>query len=177
MKTKPEYRAQALRFAKKNGFDKVHFLGMIDDFEVYTGDYHEMRVVGLSQVIFADEKTTDFAVYDDPFRLLDTCKKLPKVVFEYDCMCWFGNSYNLQLLDDGRLVRLAYGYSKLGPEDCMCDDKEYVMMNSPELVKGIKKLIKENKEELKKIPREISNSNVLDGTGEMFRFGRMKFYG
>ena len=104
-------------------------------------------------------------------------RKLPKVVFEYDCMCWFGNSYNLQLLDDGRLVRLAYGYSKLGPEDCMCDDKEYVMMNSPELVKGIKKLIKENKEELKKIPREISNSNVLDGTGEMFRFGRMKFYG
>lgn len=65
-------------------------------------------------------------------------------------MCWFGNSYNLKLLDDGRLVRLTYGYSKLGPEDCMCDDKEYVLLNSPELVKEIKKLIKENKEDLKK---------------------------
>lgn len=137
----------------------------------------KMRVVGFPQVIFADEKTADFAVYDDPFRLLDTCKKLPKVVFEYDCMCWFGNSYNHKLLDDGRLVRLAYGYSKLRPEDRMCDDKEYVLMNSPELVKEIKKLIKETKEELKQLPREISNYNILDGTGETFRFGRMKFYG
>lgn len=150
---------------------------MIDEFDVYTGDYNEMRIVGLLQVIFADEKSTDFAVYDDPFMLLDTCKKLPKVVFEYDCMCWFGNSYNLKLLDDGRLVRLAYGYSKLGPEDRMCDDKEYIFLNSPELVKEIKKLIKETKEELKQLPREISNYNVLDGTNETFRFGRMKFEG
>ena len=131
LKTKPEYRVQALGFAKKNGFDKVHFQGMIDDFEVYTGDYNETRIVGLPQVIFADEKTVDFAKYDDPFRLLDTCKRLPKVVFEYDCMCWFGNSFNLKLLEDGRLVRLAYGYSKLGPEDRMCEDKEYVLLNSP----------------------------------------------
>lgn len=177
MKTRPEYRAQALRFAKENGFDKVHFCGMIDKFEVYTGDYNEERVVGLPQVIFADETSADFAVYEDPFRLLDTCKKLPKVVFEYDCMCWFGNSYNLKLLEDGRLVRLDYGYSKLGPQERMCDDKEYFLLNSPELVKEIKKLIKENKEELKKIPREISNYNILDGAGETFRFGRMKFYG
>lgn len=150
---------------------------MIDEFDVYTGDYNEMRIVGLLQVIFADEKSTDFAVYADPFMLLDTCKKLPKVVFEYDCMCWFGNSYNLKLLDDGRLVRLAYGYSKLGPEDRMCDDKEYILLNSPELVKEIKKLIKETKEELKQLPREISNYNVLDGANETFRFGRMKFEG
>ena len=177
MKTKPEYRAQALRFAKENGFDKVHFWGMIDNFEVYTGDYNEERVVGLPQVIFADKKTVDFAEYNDPFRLLDTCKKLPTVVFEYDCMCWYGNSYNLKLLEEGRLVRLDYGYSKLGPQERMCDDKEYVLLNSPELVKEIKKLIKENKEELKKIPREISNYNILDGAGETFRFGRMKFYG
>ena len=54
----------SLAFAKKNGFDKVHFQGMIDDFEVYTGDYNETRIVGLPQVIFADEKTVDFAEYD-----------------------------------------------------------------------------------------------------------------
>lgn len=177
MKTKPEYRAQALRFAKENGFDKVHFEGMIDEFEVYTGDYNEFRVVGLPQVIIADSKSVDFAKYDDPFRLLDTCKKLPKVVFEYDCLCWYGNSYNLKLLDDGRLVRLAYGYSKLGPEDRMADDKEYILLNSPELVKEIRKLIKENKEEIKNISRDISNPMILDGAGEMFRFGRKRFEG
>lgn len=177
IKTKPEYRAQALAFAKKNGFDKVHFCGMLDDFEVYTGDYNETRIVGLPQVIFADQKTVDFAEYDDPFRLLDTCKKLPKVVFEYDCMCWFGNSFNLKLLEDGRLIRLAYGYSKLGPEDRMSDDEEYPLLNSLELVKEIKKLIKENKEELKKISRNVSNPMILDGAGETFRFGRMKFEG
>jgi len=177
MKTKPEYRPQALRFAKENGFDKVHFWGMIHDFEVYTGDYNEERIVGLPQVIFADGKTVDFAVYEDPFRLLDTCKKLPKVVFEYDCMCWFGNSYNLKLLEDGRLVRLAYGYSKLGPQERISEDKEYILLNSPELVKEIKKLIKENKEELKKIPRDVSNLNIMDGANETFRFGRMKFEG
>ena len=177
IKTKPEYRTQALKFAQKNGFDKVHFCGMIDDFEVYTGDYNEMRVVGLPQVIFADEKTVDFAEYDNPFRLLDTCKKLPKVVFEYDCMCWYGNSYNLKLLEDGRLVRLAYGYSKLGPQDRIAEDKEYILLNSPELVKEIKKLIKDNKDELKKLPREVGNCNILDGARETFRFGRMKFAG
>ena len=177
MKTRPEYRAQALNFAKKKGFDKVHFQGMIDDCEVYTGDFITPRVIGLPQIIIANGKTVDFAEYEDPFRLLDTCKKLPKVVFEYNCMCWFGNSYNLKLLEDGRLVRLAYGYSKLGPQERISEDKEYILLNSPELVKEIKKLIKDNKEELKKIPREVSNYNILDGAGETFRFGRMKFEG
>lgn len=30
-------------------------------------------------------------------------KKSHKLVFEYDCMCWFGNSYNLKLYEDCRL--------------------------------------------------------------------------
>ena len=177
IKTKLEYRAQALAFAKKNGFDKVHFRGMIDDFEVYTGDYNETRIVGLPQLIFADGKTEKLKISKEPFKIIHSCKKLPTVVFEYDCICWYGNSYNLKLLEDGRLVRLAYGYSKLGPQDRMCDDEEYILLNSPDLVKEIKKLLKENKEELKKLPREVSNYNILDGAGETFRFGRMKFEG
>jgi hypothetical protein len=44
-------------------------------------------------------------------------------------------------------------------------------------LKEIKKLIKDNKEELKKLPKEVSNYNILDGAGETFRFGRMKFEG
>ena len=133
IKTKTEYRAQALKFAQKNGFDKVYFQGRIDNFEVYTCDFKTPSVIGLPQIVFADGKTVDFAKYRDPFRLLDTCKKLPKVVFEYDCMCWDGNSYNLKLLEDGRLVRLAYGYSKLGPQERISEDKEYILLKSPEL--------------------------------------------
>ena len=184
MKTKPEFRKVALDFAKKNGFDTVHFYGMLGkvdgpgaDIEVYTGGYKTPCVVGLPQVILTDGKTAKFHSLDEPFKILDACSKLPKVVFEYDCMCWFGNSYNLKLLEDGRLVRLAYGYSKLGPQERISEDKEFILLNSPELVKEIKKLIKENKEELKKLPRKISNYNIMDGAGETFIFERMKFAG
>ena len=53
------------------------------------------------------------------------------------------------LLEDGRLVRLAYGYSKLGSQDRIVEDKEYILLNSPKLVKEIKQLIKDNKDELR----------------------------
>ncbi len=73
---------------------------------------------------------------------MKTKPEFREVVFEYDCMCWFGNSYNLKLLEDGRLVRLAYGYSKLGPQERISEDKEFILLTSPELVKEIKKIIK-----------------------------------
>lgn len=183
MKTKYEFRKKALDFAKRDEFeyDSVAVKGLYEDYEVYTPYCKAWKdnppTIGLPQVILVNDREVKWWNFKNPFSILNACKKIPSIVFEYDCMCWFGNSYNLKLLDDGRLVRLAYGYSKLGPEDRMCDDKEYVLLNSPELVKEIKKLIKENKEDLKKIPREISNYNILDGAGETFRFGRMKFYG
>lgn len=183
MKTKYEFRKKALDFAKRDEFkyDSVAVEGLYEDYEVYTPYCKAWKdnppTIGLPQVILVNDREVKWGNFKNPFSILDACKKIPSIVFEYDCMCWFGNSYNLKLLDDGRLVRLAYGYSKLGPEDRMCDDKEYVLLNSPELVKEIKKLIKENNEDLKKIPREISNYNILDGAGETFRFGRMKFYG
>ena len=183
MKTKYEFRKKALDFAKRDEFkyDSVAVKGLYEDYEVYTPYCKAWKdnppMIGLPQVILVNDREVKWGNFKDPFSILDACKKIPSIVFEYDCMCWFGNSYNLKLLDDGRLVRLAYGYSKLGPEDRMCDDNEYVLLNSTELVKEIKKLIKETKEELKQLPREISNYNILDGTGETFRFGRMKFYG
>lgn len=183
MKTKYEFRKKALDFAKRDEFkyDSVAVKGLYEDYEVYTPYCKAWKdnppTIGLPQVILVNDREVKWGNFKNPFSILNACKKIPSIVFEYDCMCWFGNSYNLKLLDDGRLVCLAYGYSKLGPEDRMCDDKEYVLLNSPELVKEIKKLIKENKEDLKKIPREISNYNILDGAGETFRFGRMKFYG
>ena len=177
MKTRPEFRKIALDFAKRNGFDTVHFQGMLDNFEVYTGGYKVHRVVGLPQIILTDGKSVKLDEKSDPLKILDSCIKLPKVIFEYDRMCWYGNSYNIKLLEDGRLVRYEYGYSKLGPEDRLTDDEEFILLNSPELVKEIRKLIKENKDNLKKISRDISNPCINDGPGETFRFGRMKFEG
>ena len=177
MKTRPEYRTNVLRFAKKEGFETTHFCGIYDDYEVYTVGRKVPCVTGLPQVIFANEKTIRFNDSGDPFKILDACKKLPKVIFEYDCMCWFGNSFNLKLLEDVRLIRLDYGFSKLGPEDRLTDDFEYQVIKSPDLVKEIKQLIKENKEELRRLSKDVSNPSICDGAGEIFRFGRMKFEG
>ena len=177
MKTRPEFRRIALDFAKRNGFDTVCFQGMLDNFEVYTGGYKVHRVVGLPQIILTDGKTVKLDEKSDPLKILDSCTKLPKIIFEYDCAAFFGNSYNIKLLEDGRLVRYEYGYSKLGPEDRLTDDEEFILLNSPELVKEIRKLIKENKEDLRKISRDISNPTICDGAVETFRFGNMKFEG
>ena len=175
MKTRPEFRRIALVFAKRNGFDTVHFQGMLNNFEVYTGGYKVDCVVGLPQIILTDGKTVKLDEKSDPFKILDSCKKLPKVIFEYDCAAFFGNSYAIQLLEDGRLVRYEYAYSRLAPEDHMFGDEEFILLNSPELVREIKKLIKENKEELRKISRDVSNPTICDGAVETFRFGNMKF--
>jgi len=164
IKTKPEFRVYALRLAKKEGFETTHFCGIYKDFEVYTAGHKVPCVIGLPQVILANEVTVKFDNTGDPFKILDACRKLPKVVFEYECMCFFEGSYKLILLEDGRLIR----------EDNNFED---LVINSPELVKAIKKLIKENKEELEKLPKEISNSHILDGAGETFRFGRLKIEG
>ena len=164
IKTKPEFRVYALRLAKKEGFETTHFCGIYKDFEVYTAGHKEPCVIGLPQVILANEVTVKFDNTGDPFKILDACRKLPKVIFEYDCMSFFEGSYKLILLDDGRLIR----------EDNIFED---LIINSSELVKAIKKLIKENKEELEKLPKEISNSHILDGAGETFRFGRLKVEG
>ena len=45
-------------------------------------------------------------------------------------------------------------------------DFESLIINSPELTKAIKKL-----------PKEISDSHILDGAEETFKFGRMKIEG
>ena len=164
IKTKPEFRVYALRVAKKEGFETTHFCGIYKDFEVYTAGHKVPCVIGLPQVILANEVTVKFDNTGDPFKILDACRKLPKVIFEYDCMSFFEGSYKLILLDDGRLIR----------EDNNFED---LVINSPELVKAIKKLIKENKEELEKLPKEISNSHILDGTGETFKFGCVKIEG
>ena len=108
---------------------------------------------------------------------MKTKPEFRKVVFEYDCMCFFEGSYKLILLDDGRLIREEYNLSMPVLKESLIDDVEVVIINNPELAKAIKQLIKENKEELEKLSKEISNIHILDGAGETCRFGRLKIEG
>ena len=178
MKTKAEYRTEALLLAKENGFDKVHFQGMFDNREVYTCDYNKPAVTGLPQIIFANENSVDFDASGDPFTILDCCKKLPSVVFEYDCFCFFGTSYKYTLFSDDRFIKtttFAPSITELSKDKIL--DPDEVIITSAQLVSAVKKVIKENREELKLIPRELGNPHILDGATETIKFGRIKFSG
>lgn len=109
---------------------------------------------------------------------MKTKPEFRKVVFEYDCMCFFGGSYKLILLENGRLIREDYNLSMPILKESSADEFEVQIINSPELAKAIKQLIKENKEELKSLlSKYIGNPGVCDGASETFRFGRMKIEG
>ncbi len=177
MKTKAEYRNEALLLAKENGYDKVHFQGMFDNREVYTGDYNVPCVTGLPQIIFADEKGVEFDTSGDPFSILNSCKKLPSVVFEYECLGWCGPHYSYKLLADGRFIKTDYADSAYYAGRDSSLDTDLVIIESKELVKAVKQVIKENKEALQKLPREISNPLILDGASETIKLGSMKFSG
>lgn len=181
MKTAYEFRKKALDFARTEGYDSVLVKGLYENYEVYSPYCKSWKnnppAIGLPQIIFANEIEVKWGNPDDPFSVLEACKKLPSVVFEYDCMCWFGNSFNLKLLADGTLLKFEYGYSKLGPQDRMCDVVESIVLTSIDLVSEIKKFIKANKEKLKDLPRDLSNWHILDGANETVRLGKMKFSG
>ncbi len=109
---------------------------------------------------------------------MKTKAEFRKVVFEYDCICFFGSSYKLILLEDGRLIREDYNISMPIIKNSLPDDFEDLVINSPNLVKAIKQLINENKEELKSLlAKQVSNPGICDGASETFRFGRMKIEG
>ena len=82
------------------------------------------------------------------------------------------------LFEDGRLIREDYNISMPIIKNCLTDDFEDLVINSPDLVKAIKQLINENKEELKNLlSKHIANPGICDGASETFRFGRMKIEG
>lgn len=182
MKTRYEFRKKALKLACEEGFyNAVKCLGIYEGFEVYTPYNTAWKdnppKIGLPQLILVNEKEAKWCVTTNPFAIMYASKKLPSVVFEYDCMSWFGNSYNIKLLADGTLIKYEYGYSKLGPDDRMRDDCEKVILKNLELVTEIKKLYEAHNKELKNLPRELSNYHILDGANETVRIGRMKFHG
>ena len=87
-----------------------------------------------------------------------------KIIFEYDCVCFFGSSYKFTLFEDGRLIR---------------DERDFTseIIKSPDLAKEIQQLIDEDKEKLNKLPGHVSNRSILDGASETFQFGSLKFSG
>lgn len=178
MKTKNEYRTEALLLAKENGFDKVHFQGMFNNREVYTCDYNVPLVTGLPQIIFASKNGVEFDTSMDPFTILNACEKLPSVVFEYDCYCFLGTSYKYTLFSDGHFIKtitFSNSITDFLKDKGSSPDEEII--TSAQLVSAVKKVIKENREKLKLIPRELGNPHILDGATETIKFGRIKFSG
>ena len=177
MKTETEYRTEALLLAKEEGFDTVHFQGMYENREVYTGDYSVPCVTGLPKIIFANENSVEFDTSCDPFTILNGCKKLPSVVFEYDCFGWCGPYYKYKLLADGRFIKTDYYDAPYLYKSESVPHTDEILIENIELVKAVKQIIKENHEELKKLPKEITNPFIYDGAGENIKLGRMKFSG
>ena len=177
MKTKAEYRTEALLLAKENGFDKVHFQGLFENREVYTCDYNVPCVTGLPKIILTNEKGIEFDTSSNPFTILQGCKKLPSVVFEYDCFGWCGPYYTYKLLADGRFIKTDYDEAPYCQKQESVPHTDKELIESKELVKAVKQVIKENHEELKKLPRNISNPFILDGASETIKLGCMKFSG
>ena len=112
MKPKYEFKDKALHFASKSGmrYDSVRCNGLYNDYEVYTPYKKSWKKnpprIGLPRVILVNENEikwdnsrTQFEVFD----ILHSCKKLPKVYFEYDCLCWYGNTYTIKFLTDGKM--------------------------------------------------------------------------
>ena len=105
-------------------------------------------------------------------------KKSPKLVFEYDCMGILGGgNYKLFLFEDGQLIKEEHDGMVEYLESNHPGEFGTEIVKSPALAKDIKQLIKENEEALKKLPKEISNTNVIDGGYETFKFGRLKIEG
>ncbi len=75
MKRRGEFREKAFRLAKEEGYDKVHFQGIYEGYEVYMADYNELRCEGLPQLIFANEQEVKWELTRDPFRIMDACRK------------------------------------------------------------------------------------------------------
>lgn len=186
MKTKYEFKNKALCFASKDviKYDAVRCNGLYNDYEVYTPYKKSWKKnpprIGLPRVILVneneikwDKSRTQFEVFD----ILHSCKKLPKVYFEYDCLCWYGNTYTIQLLTDGTLLKIEHAYSKLKEPDLLDKDKETVILKDKELLQDIKKVIKDSITVLDELPKDLSNNDFDDGPIEKIKLGKYRFKG
>ena len=105
-------------------------------------------------------------------------KSSVRIVFEYDCYCFFGTSYKYTLFSDGRFIKtitFSTSISDFSKDKRPSPDEEII--SSMQLVSAVEKVIEENKDELKHLPKEMSNPQILDGACETIKFGRIKISG
>lgn len=185
MKTAYEFRKKALDFASKDDmqYDAVCCKGIYKDFEVYSPYKKEWKdnppCIGLPELILVNENEIEWAFSKrlSPFEILDGCKKLPKVYFEYDRLNWYADSYTVQLFSDGTLLKTEKAYSKLMDSDLLDKNKERIVAVDKYLLKEIKAVIKDNEVLLKRLPKDLSDYEVIDGPNEKIKFGSFRFHG
>lgn len=176
MKTTYEYRKKALEFAAKDGmhYDAVKCEGIYGNYEVYTPYKKEWKknppCIGLPQVILVNGNESKWELDINPFEIFRNCKKLPSVIFEYSYACLWGPRHRLILLSDGNLIveTWDYNFETRAKENF----NEQILINSLELLKNVKKFIKEKDDIIRSFPRNVSNEWFYDGADEVIRFGR-----
>ncbi len=183
MKTKYEFRKKALEFAKKDEvkYDSVKAEGLYGNYEVYTPYCKNWKnnppMIGMPQVILVNENEVKWGNPKDPLSILHACKKIPSVVFEYECYYHFGTSFNIKLYSDGTLLKDEFGSFKAIPENQLNNDSDNVLLVNQDLVQNIKSFIKDNREVLKSLPKKIDNIYILDGADETVKLGKFRFTG
>lgn len=113
-------------------------------------------------------------------------KTIPPVVFEYDSVGWYANTFTVTLFADGTLQKVIHHYSKLEAkgvyseidiDELKIKSEESILLTDKKLAKDVKEIIKRHHDILKKIDRNIYNPDIVDGAEETLRFGRLKFSG
>ena len=126
--------------------------------------------IGLPQVILVNGNESKWELDINPFEIFRNCKKLPSVIFEYSYACLWGPRHRLILLSDGNLIVETWDYNfKTRAKE---NFNEQILINSLELLKNVKKFIKEKDDIIRSFPRNVSNEWFYDGADEVIRFGR-----
>lgn len=186
MKTKYEFKDKALRFASKDGikYDAVRCNGLYNDYEVYTPYKKSWKknppCIGLPRLILVnqdeikwDNSRSPFEVYD----ILNNCKKIPRLYFEYYYHGWRGSTCIIQLFTDGTLLKIEHDYTRSKKYDSLVKDKEILILKDKVLQQEIKKIIKENDTILEKLPKFLANNDIDDGIDEKIKIGKYRFHG
>ena len=191
MKTKYEFRKQALELAKQDpfGYDSVACWGLYKDYEVYSACCKSWKnnppCIGMPSFILVNEKGAKWAV-ENPMDIMKDCKKIPSVIFEYDSIGWYATTFTVTLFAGGILQKVIHHYSKLEANGVCSEidfdalrknDEEVVLITNSQLAKDLKAIVKKHHDVLRKIDRDIYNPMILDGVEETIRFGRLKFRG
>lgn len=191
MKTRYEFRQSALNLAKQDpfGYDSVSCCGMYKDYEVYSACCKSWKknppCIGMPRFIFVNEKEIKWAT-EHPIDIMKGCKKIPSIIFEYDSVGWYANTYTVTLFADGILQKVIHHYSNLEKNGVYSEtnfdetrkkDEEFILIANPSLARDVKEIVRKHHNTLKEIDRNIYNPAILDGSEETIRFGRLKFKG